>query len=219
MLCVHRARALLVAERTALINQIRGLLSEYGIVVGQGASHLRRALPEVLEDADNGLPALAREVFAERYSHLRGLDERIEAYDQRLRALAQQMAPARRLMQVPGVGPLTATAVVASIGDGRVFRNGRQFAAWLGLVPRQHSTGGKPRLGRITKRGDAYLRTLLVHGARSVLCRPGEDPRRRWAQALVQRRGFNKAAVALAAKQARVLWALLAHPDDYRPTA
>lgn len=219
VLCVHRARSLLVAERTGLINQIRGLLGEYGIVVGQGASRLRRALPELLEAADNGLPALAREVFAERYSHLQGLDERIEAYDQRLRALAQQMAPARRLMQVPGVGPLTATAVVATVGDAQMFRNGRQFAAWLGLVPRQHSTGGKPRLGRITKRGDAYLRTLLVHGARSVLCRPGEDPRRRWAQALVQRRGFNKAAVALAAKQARLLWALLARPDDYRPAA
>ena len=162
VLCVHRARALLVAERTALINQIRGLLGEYGIVVGQGASRLRRALPEVLEDADNGLPTLAREVFAERYSHLRGLDERIEAYDQRLRALAQQMAPPRRLMQVPGVGPLTATAVVASIGDGRVFRNGRQFAAWLGLVPRQHSTGGKPPLGRITKTGDAHRTPPLV---------------------------------------------------------
>lgn len=219
VLCVHRARALLVAERTALVNQIRGLLSEYGIVVGQGVSRLRRALPEVLEDAANDLPALAREVFAERYSHLRALDARIEAYDRRLGALAQQMAPAQRLMQVPGVGPLTATAVVATVGDAQVFRNGRQFAAWLGLVPRQHSSGGKARLGRITKRGDAYLRTLLVHGARSVLCRPGEDPRRRWAQALVQRRGFNKAAVALAAKQARLLWALLTHPDDYRPAA
>ncbi|MEJ2646067.1 MAG: IS110 family transposase [Gammaproteobacteria bacterium] len=219
LLCMHRARALLVAERTALVNQIRGLLSEYGIVVGQGVSRLRRSLPEVLEDADNGLPTLAREVFAERYSHLQGLDGRIETYDRRLSALAQQMAPARRLMQVPGVGPLTATAVVATVGDARVFRNGRQFAAWLGLVPRQHSSAGKTRLGRITKRGDAYLRTLLVHGARSVLCRPGEDPRRRWGQALVQRRGFNKAAVALAAKQARLLWALLAHQDDYRPAA
>ncbi len=217
VLCVHRARSLLVAERTALVNQIRGLLSEYGIVVGQGVSRLRRALPEVLEDADNGLPALARGVFAERYTHLRALDGRIEDYDRRLSTLAQQMAPARRLMQVPGVGPLTATAVVASAGDARVFRNGRQFAAWLGLVPRQQSSGGKARLGRITKRGDVYLRTLLVHGARSVLCRPGEGPRDRWAQALVQRRGFNKAAVALAAKQARLLWALLAHQDDYRP--
>lgn len=219
VLCVHRARALLVAERTGLINQVRGLLSEYGIVVGQGASRLRRALPELLEDADNALPALAREVFAERYHHLQALDARIEAYDRRLGALAEQMSAPRRLMQVPGVGPLTATAVVATVGDARMFRNGRQFAAWLGLVPRQHSSGGKVRLGRITKRGDAYLRTLLVHGARSVLCRPGEDPRRRWAQALVQRRGFNKAAVALAAKQARLLWALLAHPDDYRPAA
>ncbi|HKJ21591.1 MAG TPA: IS110 family transposase [Gammaproteobacteria bacterium] len=217
VLALHRARSLLVAERTALINQIRGLLSEYGLVVGQGAGRLRRALPELLEDADNGLPALAREVFAERNSHLRALDARIEAYDRHLSTLARHMAPARRLMQVPGVGPLTATAVVATVGDARVFRNGRQFAAWLGLVPHQRSTGGKARLGRITKRGDAYLRTLLVHGARSVLCRPGEDRPRRWAQALVHRRGFNKAAVALAAKQARVLWALLAHPDDYQP--
>ena len=171
VLCVHRARSLLVEERTALVNQLRGLLAEYGLVIPRGVARLRAALPGILEDAENGLPLLAREVFADLYERLRGLDTHIAAYDRRITHLARTMAAAKRLMQVEGVGPLTATAVVASVGDARLFKNGRQFAAWLGLVPRQHSTGGKSRLGRITKRGDVYLRTLLVHGARSVLMR------------------------------------------------
>jgi len=218
VLCVHRARSLLVEERTALVNQLRGLLAEYGLVIPRGVARLRAALPGILEDAENGLPLLAREVFADLYERLRGLDTHIAAYDRRITHLARTMAAAKRLMQVEGVGPLTATAVVASVGDARLFNNGRQFAAWLGLVPRQHSTGGKSRLGRITKRGDVYLRTLLVHGARSVLMRRTErtDAKSRWGAALQARRGFNKAAVALAAKHARILWALLAHEADYQ---
>jgi transposase len=219
VLCVHRARSLLVEERTALANQLRGLLAEYGLVIPQGVARLRAALPGILEDAENGLPLLAREVFADLTARLQGLDTHIATYDRRILHLARTMAAAKRLLQVEGVGPLTATALVASVGDARLFKNGRQFAAWLGLVPRQHSTGGKSRLGRITKRGDVYLRTLLVHGARSLLRQRGKKTNAKlcWAAALAERRGVNKAAVALAAKQARILWALLAHESDYTP--
>jgi transposase len=189
VLTLHRARELVVRERTAL-----------------------------LEDAENGLPDLAREVFAGLYDRLVDLDAQVAWYDRRVQALARTHEAARRLMELDGVGPLTATALVASVGDARLFHNGRQLAAWLGLVPRQRSSGGKSRHGRITKRGDAYLRTLLIHGARArlrhVLNR--DDPTSRWAQALKERQGRNKAAVALAAKTARVAWALLARDEHYR---
>ena len=167
------------------------------------------------------MPLLVREVFADLYERLQALDVRIADYDRRIARLAQEMAPAQRLMQVPGVDPLTATALVATVGDGRLFKNGRQFAAWLGLVPRQYSSDGKARHGRITKRGDVYLRTLLIHGARAVMRHLAwhDDARSRWVRALKERRGFNKAAVALAAKQARILWSLLARDADYQPLA
>ena len=218
VLTVHRARSLLVSERTALVNHLRGLLSEYGVVMAQGVATVRKRLPEILEDGENGLPALTREVFAELYARLCSFDQQIANYDRRIVQLAQTSEPARRLMQVEGVGPLTATAIVATAGDGRQFRNGRQFAAWLGLVARQRSSGGKARHGRITKRGDVYLRTLLVHGARALMrhLAEREDRKSRWVLALKERRGFNKAAVALAAKHARILWALLAHASEYQ---
>lgn len=218
VLTVHRARSLLVSERTALVNHIRGLLSEYGVVLAQGVATVRKGLPEILEDGENGLPALAREVFSELYARLCGFDERIAEYDHRIAQLARVSEAAQRLMQVEGVGPLTATAIVATAGDGRQFRNGRQFAAWLGLVARQRSSGGKARHGRITKRGDVYLRTLLIHGARALMSRLAgrEDRKSRWVLAVKERRGFNKAAVALAAKHARILWALLAYGRDYQ---
>jgi transposase len=221
VLTVHRARELLVGNRTALANQIRGLLAEYGMVVPPGIARLRRALPGVLADADNGLPLLAREIIAELQERLRDLDQRVLAYDRRITQLAKQSDAAQRLMQVEGVGAVTATAIVATVGNGTVFKNGRQFAAWLGLVPRQYSTGGKPRLGHISKRGDVYLRTLLIHGARSVLQFTGKrmDTKSRWAERLKQRRGNNIAAVALAAKHARILWALLARDQEYRLAA
>jgi transposase len=154
ILAVHRARELLVGDRTALVNQMRGLLAEYGIVVPQGIARLRRVLPSVLEDTANGLPALTREVIAELQERLWDLDERIASYDQRITQLARQHEAAPRLMQLEGVGAATATAIVATIGDGKAFKNGRQFAAWLGLVPRQYSSGGKTRLGHISKRGN-----------------------------------------------------------------
>ena len=219
VLTLHRARELVVAERTALANQTRGLLGEFGLVVNQGIAQVRRALPAILEDAENGLPGVARETFAELYERLVDLDRRVQHSDRRLTALAQEMEPARRLMQVEGVGVLTATALIATVGDASMFNNGRQFAAWVGLVPRQFSTGGKPRLGRITKHGDVYLRTLLVHGARGVLRHLGEpsDAKGQWVQRVKAHRGYNNAAVALAAKNARILWALLARGARYQP--
>lgn len=219
VLVLHRVRERVVGERTALINQARGLLAEYGLTVPQGAARLRSALPGILEDAESGLPLLARELFADLYQQLREVDERIKGYDSRIRQLADQMPLAKRLMKLEGVGPLIATALVATVGDARLFDNGRQMAAWLGLVPRQYSSGGKARYGRITKRGDVYLRKLLVHGARSVMCRlKGKaDTKSQWATNLKIRRGFNKATVALAAKNARILWAIWVRESEYAP--
>lgn len=219
VLTVHRARQLLIAEWTALVNHSRGLLAEFGLIVPAGIGALRRLWPSLLETPD--LPTLAREVFTDLADRLRAVDERITAYDRRVDQLVRQTEPAQRLMQMPGVGPVTATAVVATVGNARAFTNGRQFAAWLGLVPRQHSSGGTRRLGRITKRGDVYLRTLLIHGARAVMRQLARRPdaTSRWVTALHARRGFNKAVVALAAKHARIVWALLATGRTYQPTA
>jgi transposase len=219
VLTVHRARELVVTERTALANQIRGLLLEYGLVIAQGIQRLRRELPAVL--TRETLPELVREVVGELRERLLELDRRIADYDHLLEQLATQHEATRRLMQVEGVGPMTATAIVATVGEGHAFQHGRQFAAWLGLVPKQHSTGGKTVLGRITKQGNVYLRTLLIHGARAVLQSSARrtDRKSRWVEAVRQRRGSNIAAVALAAKHARILWALLAHGQDYQLAA
>lgn len=219
VLALLRLRQGLVEERTALANRVRGLLTEYGLVIGVGLDRLRKALPAMLEDAENALPGIARAVFADAARHLSELDVRISDYDRRIAALARTSEPAQRLMQIEGVGPVTATAIVASVGDAKVFRNGRQFAAWLGLTPRQHSTGGKQRLGAMTKHGDVYLRTLLIHGARAVLrvTRTRSDTKSRWAESLRRRRPDHVAAVALAAKHARIIWALLAHARHYQP--
>ena len=221
ILTIHRARALLVGERTALVNQIRGLLGEFGIVKAQGVDKLRRALPNIVEDGENGLPGLARETFAELRERLRSLDSRVAHYDRRIEGIAKEMEAARRLMAIKGIGPITATALVATIGNATVFQNGRQFAAWLGLTPRQHSSGGKSRLGRISKRGDVYLRTLLIHGSRSALRLTAKklDRKSRWAESLKQRSGNNIAAIALAAKHARIIWSMLAHGAEYRLAA
>jgi transposase len=219
VLAVHRLRQGLVEERTALINRLRGLLAEYGLIIGAGPDRLRKALPTILEDAANEIPGIAREAFADAGCQLAELDARIREYDRRIAALARINEPAQRLMKMDGVGPITATAVVASVGNATVFKNGRQFAAWLGLTPRQHSTGGKQRLGVMTKHGDVYLRTLLIHGARSLLRTTAtrHDGKSRWVEKLRQRRPDNVAAVALAAKHARIIWALLARHQEYRP--
>jgi transposase len=219
VLMVHRARSLALSSRTALVNQIRGLLGEFGLVVPRGVERLRAQLPQILEDAENGLPALAREVLARLLEQLRELARVLQQYDAKLRELAQQSEPARRLMQIGAIGPQTATALVASMGDPQVFKSARNYAASLGLVPRQDSSGGKSRLGSITKRGDRYLRTLLVHGARSYLrvVDKKTDGKSAWVKRLKQRRHVNVAAVALAAKHARIAWAMLAKGLEYRP--
>ncbi len=214
VLCLHRVRQGFVEERTATINRTRGLLAEFGIVLPNRAAEVRRAAAACAE----ALPALARQAVTDLLSHLRSLDNRIAGYDRELEHLARESEAASRLMTVPGVGPLTALATVASVGSAHEFTNGRQFAAWLGLVPRQWSTGGKARLGRITKRGDAYLRTLLIMGARAALqMAAGRNDRlSRWVMALKERVGYHKAVVALAAKNARIVWALLSSGTTYR---
>lgn len=219
VLMVHRARSLVVSNRTALGNQIRGQLGEFGIVVPQGVNKLYGALPQILEDAQNGLPSVGREVLGELLEEFRALTHRLEGYDRQIERLAKHSEAARRLMKLEGVGPLTATAVVASIGDVHAFKSGRNYAASLGMVPRQNSSGGKTRLGSITKRGDGYVRKLLVHGARAYLRTVDKktDRKSAWVRGLKQRRHANVAAVALAAKHARIIWAMLAHGTQYQP--
>jgi len=220
LLSVHRIRQATVKARTGQVNQIRGLLAEYGIVVAKGVGHVRRRLPEILEDAENRLPDLFRELLAELYEQLQRLDERLQDYDRRINALFRSQEACRRIEAVEGIGPLGATAIVATFGDTRQFANGRQFSAALGLVPGQHSTGGESRLLGISKRGDRYLRTLLVHGARSVvnavLSKNKDDARSRWIRRIAAERGKNRAAVALANKNARIIWALLSRGESYR---
>src|SRR5258708_1260645 len=218
MLALHRVRSLLMRERTALMNQMRGLLAEYGIVVAQGATPLRRALALIMEDRENGTSGLLRGLLAEMSERLRLFEERFKRYDRRIAEFARADERAGRLMAVEGVGPLTATALIAAVGNARQFRSGRELSAWLGLVPRQYSSGGRSVLLGISKRGDRYLRTLLIHGARATLrfAARKRDPRSRWIGAVRERRGANIAAVALANKNARVLWALLARNEDYR---
>ena len=218
VLSLHRIRRAVVAERTAQINQIRGLLAEFGLIMPKGRYPAQHHIPDILEDADNGLPGLARRLLHDIYQRIHTLNQQVLAYDREIEALARASDPARRLMGVPGVGAVTATALVASIADAKLFDNGRQLAAWLGLTPRQYSTGGKTRLGRITKQGDKYLRMLLIHGARSVLAALRDKPDRIscWLRELVARRGYKRAAVALAAKNARIIWVLLTRGEDYR---
>ena len=216
---VHRIRSLAVIQRTALVNQLRGLLAEYGVEIAQGRSQVRRALPGILEDGENGLSAAFRECLGELYEELVRMDERIAGLDHKIERRAQADPQARRLMTIPGIGVMTATALLSAAGDIHAFRNGREFAAWLGLVPRQHSTGGRDRMLGISKRGDRYVRSLLVHGARSVVRRADgkqEDTRRQWLGRLLERRHKNVATVALANRMARTAWALLAHADTYQ---
>jgi transposase len=218
---LHRIRSGLVKERTALANRIRGLLGEYGIVVAVGLVKLRRQLPEILEDAENGLSVVARQLFAELHEQLIGVDKRVADYGDKIHALHQGSEVSQRLAGIPGIGPITATALMSSLGDGKAFGSARQVAAWLGLVPKQASSGGKPKLLGISKRGDVYLRTLLIHGARAVVkaAAKKDDSQSRRINDLVKRRNHNIAAVAVANKNARVVWALLRKAEDYaRPT-
>lgn len=218
---LHRVRERLIKERTARANQLRGLLSEVGLVFPARLSALRRALPEVMEDADNGLSPRLRALVGQLWEEWREGDARIARLEGEIRGELRAHEPAQRLEAVPGVGPLTATAMVASVGDAATFPSARAFAAWLGLVPREHSSGERRRLGAITKRGDGYLRRLLIHGARAAVrtAQRKHDRHSRWIQALVARRGHNRAVVAVAHKNARVLWALLRGGQPYRAPA
>ena len=218
---LHRIRSQVVARRTAQSNQIRGLLLEYGVVIPKGISHVRKQIPLILEAADNGLSDLFRELLNELYEEFVHLDERKEALEKKLHRLSAQNEDCQRLQTIPGVGLLIATALVAAIGDISVFKNGRELAAWIGLVPRQRSTGGKPTLLGISKRGDSYLRTLLIHGGRTVVrvAHKHQDRRNRWVSELDQRRGKNISAVAVANKNARIAWALLSKKTTYQATA
>jgi transposase len=214
---VHRVRSELVAQRTSKANQIRGLVGEYGWVAPIGVGALRRALPEWLEDAENGLSDRFRRLLAGLADDLRVLDQRIAELDEEIASIAENSPDARRLLELRGVGPITATALVAVLGTGEAFRRGRDFSVSLGLTPKQHSSGGKERLLGISKRGDAYLRQLLVHGARAVVRTAAHknDPLSRWLQKLLARRHTNVVVVALASKTARMAWALL-HRSDQR---
>jgi transposase len=214
LLAMHRVRKGFIVERTATINRLRGLLSEFGVVLPLRATTVRRQASAAAE----GLPELARRALGDLLEHLRLLDERIGAYEREIESQARQSEPAQRLMKIRGIGATTALAIVATIGKGREFANGRQFAAWIGLTPRQHSTGGKARLGHISKRGDAYLRGLLFQGARSVLhSAPGHQDRlSRWVLGVQSRRGYHRTLVAIANKNARIAWALLAKNETLR---
>ncbi len=216
VLALHRARQGFVKARTAQANQIRGLLSEYGIVLPQGIAHIAGRLPSILEDGENALPMTFRQLLHRLGEHLKMLDRQVTELETDIQAWHRQNAASRRLAEIPGIGPITATALVASVGDATNFANGRQLAAWLGLVPRQHSSGGKPTLLGISKRGDTYLRTLLIHGARSVIrAAEGRENAAPRLKRLLERRHKNIAAVAWANRNARVVWALLAHGREY----
>jgi transposase len=218
VLAVHRARQGFVKARTAQANSIRGLLGEFGIVIPQGMSPLAKRMPEILEDGENGLTGSFRQLLQRLMEHLKELDRQVGELEREIQVWHRDNEASCKLAKVPGIGPITASALVASVGDAKNFANGRQMAAWLGLVPRQHSSGGKPALLGISKRGDSYLRTLLVHGARSVVryAEGKTNPAADWLKSLLARRNTNVAVVALANKNARIAWALLAHDREFR---
>lgn len=224
ILSVHRARQGFVKARTAQGNQIRGLLSEFGIVIPQGIRLIMRQMPEILGDGENGLPGTMRNLLDRLTENLKEMDRQAKELEAQIQLWHRENAASRKLADIPGLGPITASAIVATVGDAREFKNGRQLAAWMGLVPRQHSSGGKQTLLGISKRGDSYLRTLMIHGARAVIrFSKNTAAQESWLSKLMARRNKNVAAVALANKNARVVWALLANDRafhaDYTPTA
>ena len=222
MQALHRLRQLLVHQRTALINQVRGVLAERGIAVAQSPASFHRAMPEILAGENFELTQFCRGLLVELLEHLAAMEARIDASDAKVKAFVTTSPLCKKICAIDGVGPITASAIVAAVGDASEFKNGRHLAAWVGLVPRQYSSGGKQRLYGISKRGDTYLRTLLIHGARSVLRYASEktDAQSKWIRELIERRGYNRAAVAMANKNARIIQALLSSDEAYRrPTA
>ncbi|RST46786.1 IS110 family transposase [Variovorax sp. MHTC-1] len=216
IMTLHRMRQGWIEERTALINRLRGLLAEFGVALPQRTTALQR-IPELLEDASNEIPGVARSALMTGWQHLSVLNERVTEMDRNIRSHAKADESARRIMELPGVGALTASALVAAVGDAREFKNSRQFAAWLGLTPSQNSSGGKVQLGQITKRGDGYVRMLLIMGARSaLLTAPRRDDRiSRWLLELEMKVGWRKALVALANKHARIIWNMLTKKEAF----
>lgn len=218
ILSVHRARQGFVKARTAQANQIRGLLSEFGIVIPQGIQWISKRMPDILEDAENDLPGTMRRLLERLNDHLKELDRQVNELELQIKLWHKENEASQRLEAIPGVGPITASAIVSTVGNATEFKDGRQLAAWLGLVPGQHASGGKQLLLGISKRGDTYLRTLLIHGARAVIrfaekkAEPGS-----WLYKLIARRNKNVAAVALASKNARIIWALLTKKATFHP--
>lgn len=215
---IHRIREQTLKHRNATANALRGLLLEHGETIPEGMAAVRRRIPEVLEDGENGLSDMFRAMLAEQYRLLLYLDERLVECRQKLEGLAAQCTLCRRLMTIPGVGGLVATAMVAAIGDGREFHHPGQLSAWLGIVPKEQSSGEDRKLGQITRRGNRPLRTLLIQGMRAALrtAHRHDDKVSQWARNLRQRKGFNKAAVALANKATRIIWALLRYETTYQ---
>jgi transposase len=217
VLSLHRVRQGFVKARTAQANQIRGLLGEFGIIIPQGITNIAKRVPELIEDASNDLPGSFRLLVQRLMDHLNELDKQVDELEGQIKAWHRESAASCKLEKIPGIGPITASALVASIGKAKNFDDGRQLAAWLGLVPKQHATGGKSKLLGISKRGDSHLRTLLIHGARSVILSASKNvDKSRWLRKLMERRNPNVAAVALANKNARIVWALLANEREFR---
>ena len=218
ILSVHRVRQGFVKARTAQANQIRGLLGEFGLIIPQGISHIAERVPALLEDASNELPAALRQLIERLTAHLKELDRQVKEFERQIIAWHRSSELSRKLEKIPGIGPLAASALVASIADANSFDNGRQVSAWLGLVPRQCSSGGKSTLLGMSKRGDAYLRTLLIHGARSAILAAQRKSKNTnlWLTNLLNRRHPNIAAVALANKNVRTVWAMLAHDREFK---
>ena len=219
--CLHRIRQRLVRNKTALSNEIRGLLLEYGIILPQRTGPLMQALPRIIDNPNSELSEALKELFLILFEELKALKEHVKNMDSKILRIYQSREDCQRIGEIEGVGPITATAISSAVSDPSVFKNGRQFAAWLGLVPRQHSSGGKDKLLGISKRGDSYIRSLLIHGARTVLryIENKNDRRSRWAQNVLARRGYNKTCVAIANKNARIIWAMLHTKKEYQRVA
>lgn len=217
ILLSHRARELAVKQKTAQANQIRGLLSEYGIVIPKGISHIEQMI-QILEDNQAKLTTKSYEIFVRLYEQFKMFSGQVDVYDKEIERMAAQDRVCQAIMEIEGVGPLTASAAVATIGDAKVFKNGREVAAWLGLVPKQHSSGNTVRLSGISKRGDRYVRKLLINGGRTVVksCENKTDARSLWIASKKQQSGYNKAAVAVANKNARIIWAIMSTGEHYR---
>lgn len=214
---IHKVRARLVKERTAQANQIRGLLHEYGVIIPQGLSYVMSELPLILKDVNNELTSCGRKLFHDLYIELKNIDFKVEEYNQRIDSICKSNDICKLLCKLPGVGALTATAITALVGNINIFKNGRELSAYLGLVPKQHSSGGKAKLLGISKRGDRYVRCLLIHGARAVLFRAKSlsTNKTNWVKELILRRGFNRAVVALANKNARTIWAIMTKGEEF----